>query len=106
MMRLFKASRQTESASAAQPHTVNLPQVGAVQVDRELDCRGDMCPRPQLLTKRTVLQEMRAREILELIVDNPSSPELVPTIMSDIGATHLGTIRAPGEWRLYIRKEG
>ena len=76
-----------------------------VHVDRVLDCSGEMCPRPQLLTKRTIVKEMQVGQVLELVVDNPSSPDLVPTIMNDIGAVHLHTVRSGQDWRLYIRKE-
>jgi TusA-related sulfurtransferase/uncharacterized membrane protein YedE/YeeE len=72
--------------------------------DRVLDCSGEMCPRPQLLTKRAVSREMKVGDVLELVVDNPSSPDLVPTIMDDIGAEHLATIRTDNDWRLFIRK--
>lgn len=76
-----------------------------LHVDRVLDCSGEMCPRPQLLTKRTIVKEMEVGQVLELVVDNPSSPDLVPTIMNDIGAVHLHTVRSDQDWRLYIRKE-
>lgn len=89
----------------ADSHSVNLDGWGAVEVDRVIDCSGEMCPRPQLLTKRAVVREMAVGQVLELVVDNPSSPELVPTIMSDIGAVHLGTERDALAWHLYIRKE-
>ena len=80
-------------------------ELGRLQVDKVLDCSGEMCPRPQLLTKRAVVKEMDVGQVLELVVDNPSSPDLVPTIMNDIGAVHLHTVRTEHEWKLYIRKE-
>ncbi len=84
---------------------VQLPVLGRIQVDKVLDCSGEMCPRPQLMTKRAVVREMNVGDVLELVVDNPSSPELVPTIMDDIGAVHLHTVRTTSDWKLYIRKE-
>lgn len=105
-MGLFSRGPKEESAySAEAQHAAVLPGHGEVPVSRVLDCSGEMCPRPQLLTKRVVVKEMSAGQVLELVVDNPSSPELVPTIMSDIGSTHLGTLREHGAWRLFIRKE-
>ena len=85
-------------------HFVTLPQ-GLTAVDRVLDCSGEMCPRPQLFTKREVTRQMHVGQVLELVVDNPSSPELIPSIMQDIGAVHLGTVREDGVWKLYIRKD-
>lgn len=84
---------------------VEIPAIGHVQVDRVLDCSGEMCPRPQLFTKRVVAKEMAVGQVLELVVDNPSTPELIPTIMNDIGAAHLHTVRTGDNWKLYIRKE-
>lgn len=84
---------------------VDLPNWGHVEVAKVVDCSGEMCPRPQLLAKRAVVKEMAVGDVLELVVDNPSSPALVPTIMSDIGAVHLGTQRDAVSWHLYIRKE-
>jgi len=85
--------------------SATLPDGDRLEVHKVLDCSGEMCPRPQLLTKRTVVKEMDIGQILELIVDNPSSPDLVPTIMDDIGAVHLHTVRTDRDWKLYIRKE-
>lgn len=85
--------------------SATLPDGDRLEVHKVLDCSGEMCPRPQLLTKRTVVKEMDIGQILELIVDNPSSPDLVPTIMDDIGAVHLHTVRSDRDWKLYIRKE-
>ena len=85
--------------------TIELPGWGLVDVGKLLDCSGEMCPRPQLLTKRAVVREMAVGQVLELVVDNPSSPELVPTIMNDIGALHLGTERDNLAWHIFIRKE-
>ncbi len=98
------------STNSAQPvvdpegNYVQLANVGSVKIDRVLDCSGDMCPRPQLFTKKIITKEMDAGQVLELIVDNPSSPELIPTIMNDIGASHLGTVRSGTDWKLYIQK--
>lgn len=84
---------------------IDLPEWGHVSISKVVDCSGEMCPRPQLLAKRAVVKEMSVGDVLELVVDNPSSPELVPTIMGDIGAIHLGTQRDAVAWHLYIRKE-
>ena len=98
---------QSDGASANGLRHDAAPRLDAerVHVDRVLDCSGEMCPRPQLLTKRTIVKEMEVGQVLELVVDNPSSPDLVPTIMNDIGAVHLHTVRSDQDWRLYIRKE-
>ena len=91
--------------SASSLKSIQLPGWGLVDVEKVIDCSGEMCPRPQLLTKRAIVREMAVGQVLELVVDNPSSPELVPTIMNDIGAVHMATERDQLSWHLFIRKE-
>lgn len=95
----------TSGGNTSVLRTIDLPGWGMVDVEKLLDCSGEMCPRPQLLTKRAVVKEMAVGQVLELVVDNPSSPELVPTIMNDIGAVLMGTERDQVAWHLFIRKE-
>ncbi|MHB8620307.1 MAG: sulfurtransferase TusA family protein [Chloroflexota bacterium] len=94
-----------EPKEAVEAWLVDLPEIGSISVSHLVDCSGENCPRPQLRTKRAITREMEAGQVMELMVDNPTSPELVPTIMDDIGATHLGTVRTEGMWHLYIRKD-
>lgn len=75
-----------------------------VQVARRVDCRGDSCPRPQLMTKRAV-SEVATSDVVEVLVDNPSSVEALPPMCDEINATHLETIKDPACWRVYIRKD-
>lgn len=105
-MRFFNRGSRPDPrpAPTTKAHEVVLPGIGSVRVTHVVDCNGENCPRPQLRTKKTVVQEMSPGEVMVLIVDNPSSPELVPTIMPNIGATHLCTTYDGSEWRLYIRK--
>ena len=42
-----------------------------VAIARRIDCRGDSCPRPQLMTKKAV-GEIAPGGVLEVLVDNPS----------------------------------
>lgn len=74
-----------------------------IQVVRRIDCLGVSCPRPQLMTKKAI-GEIAAGEIIEVVVDNPSSVEALPPMCDELDATHLETIKAPNCWRVYIRK--
>ena len=75
-----------------------------VQVARRVDCRGDSCPRPQLMTKKAV-GEVAAGGLVEVLVDNPSSVEALPPMCDELNATHVETIKDPACWRVYIRKD-
>ena len=75
-----------------------------VQVARRVDCRGDSCPRPQLMTKKAV-GEIAPGGLVEVLVDNPSSVEALPPMCDELNATHVETIKDPACWRVYIRKD-
>lgn len=75
-----------------------------VTVARRVDCLGVSCPRPQLMTKKAV-GEVATGDIVEVLVDNPSSVEALPPMCDELDATHLETVKAPDCWRVYIRKD-
>ncbi len=75
-----------------------------VQVARRVDCIGDSCPRPQLMTKKAV-GEISSGGVVEVLVDNPTSVEALPPMCDELNATHLETIKDPNCWRVYIRKD-
>ena len=82
---------------------IELPNVGRITVARSIDCIGDSCPRPQLLTMKT-LEQMRDGEIMELLSDNPTSVEAIPAMMLVLYRTHLVTVKEGENWRIYVRK--
>lgn len=84
---------------------VDLPGVGRVHVVRAVDCLGALCPRPQLLTMK-VLGEVGAGGVVEVVLDNATAVEGFPALAQTLGCAHLGTVREPGCWRVYLRKSG
>ena len=101
-MGLFGSKKKVEDASAGGEAV--LGDGSKVQVARRVDCRGDSCPRPQLMTKKAV-GEIVPGGVVEVLVDNPSSVEALPPMCNELNATHLETIKDPGCWRVYIRKD-
>lgn len=73
-------------------------------IARRVDCRGDSCPRPQLMTKKAV-GEIAPGAVVEVLVDNPTSVEALPPMCNELDATHLATIKDPACWRVYIQKD-
>lgn len=71
---------------------------------KSVDCIGDSCPRPQLMTKKA-LGSAAAGDVIEVLVDNPSSVEAIPPMMDDLGASHLETMKADRCWKIYVRKD-
>ncbi|MBL4690585.1 MAG: sulfurtransferase TusA family protein [Rhodospirillales bacterium] len=71
---------------------------------KTLDCIGDSCPRPQLMTKKA-LNDAAPGDVIEVLVDNSSSVEAIPPMMNDLGASHLETVKAKRSWEIYVRKD-
>lgn len=101
-MGLFGAKKKADAAPAAGEAMLSSGE--RVQVARRVDCRGDSCPRPQLMTKKAV-GEVAAGGLVEVLVDNPSSVEALPPMCNELNATHVETIKDPACWRVYIRKD-
>jgi tRNA 2-thiouridine synthesizing protein A len=101
-MGLFGSKKKVEEAAAGGEAV--LSDGSRVQVARKVDCRGDSCPRPQLMTKKAV-GEVASGAVVEVMVDNPTSVEALPPMCNELNATHLETIKDPNCWRVYIRKD-
>jgi len=83
---------------------VEIPGVGAVEVNKSVDCLGQVCPKPQLLAKKD-LNDLNSGEILEILIDNPASVEAVPGVIKKNKASHLGTIKEGNTFKVYAKKE-
>lgn len=101
-MGLFGSKKKVEEAGAGGEAVLSGGRT--VQVARRVDCRGDSCPRPQLMTKKAV-SEVAPGGVVEVLVDNPSSVEALPPMCDELNATHLETIKDPACWRVYIKKD-
>lgn len=98
-------SKKTDStASAASMETVTLPDGTSITVTQQINCLGDSCPRPQLMTKKA-LTGASSGDVVEIMIDNPTSMEAIPPMMKDLASTHLATVRAARYWRVLVRKD-
>ena len=73
------------------------------KIAQKIDCIGDSCPRPQLMTKKA-LTECASGDVVEVLIDNPSSVEAIPPMLSDLNSSHLETIKAARNWEVYVIK--
>ncbi len=101
-MGLFSKKRQPAPAAGAAAETV-LPDGTKVAVKQQVNCLGDSCPRPQLLTKKALATAAQG-DVIEVLIDNPTSVEAIPPMMPGLASTHLATVRAERCWRVYVRK--
>lgn len=97
-------SKKKDKEETAPSHEAALSNGDTVTISHVVDCLGDSCPRPQLMTKKAV-GEAAVGEVVEILVDNPSSVEALPPMCDELGATHLETIKDPRFWKVYIRKD-
>jgi TusA-related sulfurtransferase len=82
---------------------VEIPDVGKVTIAKVIDCKGMVCPKPQLMCKKAA-NEMQDGEVAEMLITNPASVEAVPSIIKKTGCTHLTTIKEGNLFKLYFRK--
>lgn len=97
-----KNKDNADQANANNGGKVTLENGEALDVSTVVDCIGDSCPRPQLMTK-SAIGKANAGDIIEVDVDNPTSMEALPPIIKESGGTHLGTVRQPRHWQVVLR---
>ncbi len=103
-MSLFGFKGHKETVKTASVGQITLADGHTVAIARQVDCLGDSCPRPQLMTKKT-LGQSNPGDVIEVMVDNPSSVEALPPLCAELGATHLETRKAERCWQVFIRKD-
>ena len=103
-MRLFSRTPKSDDTQQVNLYEVRLSNGISYSLAQQLDCLGDSCPRPQLMTKKT-LNNMKTNDVLEISVDNPSSMEAVPQMGPQLDATHLETVNGNNCWKIYMRKD-
>ena len=53
------------------------------------------------MTKKAV-KNGKPGDVIEVLIDNPSSMEAIPPLMADIGTLYLETIKADRCWEVYV----
>lgn len=102
-MGLFGRKKTEEAAPSGPVGSVVLASLGEVELKGRIDCLGDSCPRPQLMTKKA-LSGAESGDVYEVLIDNPSSMEAIPPMMPDLNSKHLETVKAERCWQVYVQK--
>ena len=71
---------KSSKAEAPAQGPVTLGDGRSYPVAARVDCIGDSCPRPQLMTKKAVAAAP-AGSVVETLVDNPTSMEALPPML-------------------------
>ena len=90
-MGLFSRKTKKDDFQQANLPEVTLSNGVSHQLVQQVDCTGYSCPRPQMMTKKAV-NVAQKNDLVEIIIDNPSSMEAVPSMEPQIGATYLETV--------------
>ncbi len=93
-----------KAESVAEGREVTLGDGQTYRIAQQIDCLGDSCPRPQLMTKKA-MSKAAVGDVVEVLVDNPSSVEALPPMCDEMAATHLETVKADHCWQVYLRKD-
>jgi len=96
-------SKKQKKSIPAELSEVVLEDGTVVVISASIDCIGDSCPRPQLMT-RTAIEKALPGETIEVKIDNPTSMEAIPPMVPGLGASHVGTIRKDRYWQVLVQK--
>lgn len=102
-MGLFSSAKKDKTNENSGGTVATLSDGTTIDVAARIDCLGDSCPRPQLMTKKA-LASASSNEVIEVVVDNPTSMEALPPMCPKLASTHLETIAVDQGWHVYIRK--
>jgi TusA-related sulfurtransferase len=73
------------------------------EVTKSVDVRGEVCPVPDVETKRA-LKKMKSGEILEVWIDYAMSMERIPEAVKGMGHEVLEVEEVGNsEWKIYIK---
>ena len=74
-----------------------------VDITDTLDCTGEVCPYPDVKSKRKV-KKMNSGEVLEVLVDYPLSAERIPETMESLGHQVLSSEKTgTSAWKILIQ---
>lgn len=102
-MGLFGKNKKDTDKPTNERRKVTLENGQKYSVSETVDCMGDSCPRPQLMTKKAI-SASASGDVIEVMVDNPTSMEALPPMCAGLDATHLETSSVKSGWHVYIQK--
>jgi TusA-related sulfurtransferase len=72
-------------------------------IDKVLDVTGLLCPVPTVMTSKT-LKEMKKGKILQIITNDMSTKQSIPSVCNDEGYTLLGLEENDGLLYFEVKK--
>jgi len=102
-MGLFSKKNKDKESNVAPAGEVTMDDGTTYSVKEIVDCLGDSCPRPQLMTKKA-LKNASSGDVIEVKIDNPTSMEAIPPMMPELDSSHLGTLKEDRYWRVIVTR--
>lgn len=102
-MGLFSRNKDKGNGDGSAGSSVILSNGSTVEISQIIDCLGDSCPRPQLMTKKA-MSKATSGDVIEVRIDNPTSMEAIPPMMPELEGTHLETIKTDRYWQVIVQK--
>lgn len=102
-MGLFGRNKDKKDGNDQADGSITLSSGETLSISQVIDCLGDSCPRPQLMTKKA-MSKAASGDVLEVRIDNPTSMEAIPPMMPELDGKHLETIKADRYWQVIVRK--
>jgi len=73
-----------------------------VDVTETIDLRGEVCPYPDVKSKRKA-KKMNAGEVLEILIDYPLSAERIPKTLESLGHEIMSVDKvSDSEWKILV----
>lgn len=74
-----------------------------VEITETLDCMGEVCPYPDVKSKRKV-KKMKSGDVLEILIDYPLSAERIPETMKNLGHEVISVEKKDKSyWQILLR---
>ena len=74
-----------------------------VDITDTLDCSGDVCPYPDVKSKRKV-KKMKSGDVLKILIDYPLSAERIPETMTSLGHEILSNEKTGNSaWTILVK---
>ena len=87
-----------------QPSSAILDDGTRINITREINAIGSVCPGPQLKVMKA-MGESSPGDVVSVHIDTPMALETVVPMCGQIGATHLGTVQNNRSWCVFLQKD-
>ncbi|ESQ16169.1 MAG TPA: sulfurtransferase TusA family protein [Chromatiaceae bacterium] len=102
-MGLFGKKKDAKPADTPVMESITLDNGDSFMPTQIVDCIGDSCPRPQLMTKKAIAKAASG-DVIEVRVDNSTSMEAIPPMMPGLNSRHLGTVKSGHYWSVLVSR--